>query len=68
MITSPLLSDVHHRAVIAPVIPLRTRLIHINPSYWTLFRSFEIILEMRAVHWIGFQIQCSTPEVGKLIQ
>jgi len=24
---------------------LRTRLIHISPSYWTIYRSFEIIIE-----------------------
>jgi len=27
-----------------PARPLRTRLIHISPSYWTTYRSFEIIL------------------------
>jgi len=25
--------------------PLRTRLIHISQSYWTIYHSFEIILE-----------------------
>jgi len=24
--------------------------IHISPSYWTIFRSFDIILEMGTVH------------------
>jgi len=28
-----------------PVSPLRTRLVRIGPSYWTIFRSFEIIVE-----------------------
>jgi len=68
MITSPLLSNVRHRAMISSVTPLRTRLIQISPSYWTMFRSFEIILEMGAVHWIGFQIQCSISGVGILVQ
>jgi len=45
MITS-LLSNVRHRAMLTPVSPLRTRLIHISPSCWTIYRSFEIILEM----------------------
>jgi len=35
------------------------RSIHIGPSCWTIYRSFEIILEMGAVHWIGLQILCS---------
>jgi len=66
VITSPLLSNVHHRAMIAPVSPLLTRLIHICPSYWTIFRSFDIILEMGTVHWIGLQTQCSIPGLSKL--
>ena len=41
MITSRLLSNVHHRAI-TPVSPLLTRLIHISPSCWTIYRSFEI--------------------------
>ena len=40
-----LLRNVRHRAMTTPVSPLRTRLIHISPSYWTISRSFEIILE-----------------------
>ena len=35
-----------------------TRLIHIIASCWTIYCSFEIILEMETVHWIGLQIQC----------
>jgi len=66
MITSLLLSNVRHRAMRTPVGPLRTRLIHIRPSYWTLFRSFEIILERGVAHWIRLQIQCSIPEVADL--
>jgi len=59
MITSPLSSNVRHRAMITPIRPLLTRLIHINPSYWTIYCSFESILKMGTVHWIGLQIQCS---------
>jgi len=61
MITSPLLSNERHRAMITPVSPLLTSLIHFSPSCWTIYRSFEIILEMGTLHWIGFQIQCSVP-------
>ena len=46
MITSPLLSNVRHSAMITPVSPRLTRLIHINPSCWRIYRSFEIILEI----------------------
>ena len=45
--------------MITPVSPPLTRLIHIRPNYWKLFRSFGIILEMGTVHWIGLQMQCS---------
>jgi len=58
MITSPLLSNVRLRAMITPVSPLLTRLIHISLIYWTIYCSFEIILKMRTVHWIGLQINC----------
>ena len=34
------------------------RFIQISPSCWTIYRSFEIILEVGTVHWIGLQIQC----------
>jgi len=61
MITSPFLSNVHHRAMITPVSLLLTKLIHIIPSWWTIYRSFEIHLEMGTVSWIGLQIQCSIP-------
>jgi len=49
MITSPLLSNARHRVMITPVIPLLTRLIHISPSCWKIYRLFEIILEMGTV-------------------
>ena len=38
-----------------------SRFIHISPSCWTIFRSFEIVLETGTVDWIGLQMQCSTP-------
>jgi len=44
MRTRPLLSNVRHRAMTTPVNPLGTRLIHVSPSYLTIYRSFEIIL------------------------
>ena len=59
MITSPLLSNVRHRAMITQVSHPLTRLIHISPSCWTIYRGFEIILEIGTVRWIGLQIQCS---------
>ena len=59
IITYPLLSSLRHRAMITPVSPLLTRLIHNSPRWWTIYRSFEIILEMGTVHWIELQIQCS---------
>jgi len=45
--------------MLTPISPLRTRLIHIGPFCWTIFRSFEIIPEMPTGHWIGLQSQCS---------
>ena len=36
-----------------------TRLIHTSLRCWTIYRFFEIILEMGTVHWSGLQIQCS---------
>ena len=59
MMTSPLLSNIRHRTMITPVSPLLTRLIHISPSCWTIYRPFEIIREMVTVHWIGLQIPCT---------
>ena len=48
MMTSALLGNVRH-----------TRLIHISPSYWTIYCSFEIIPEIETVHWVEVQIQYS---------
>jgi len=59
VIGSLLLRNVRHRAVTTSVSPLLTKLIHISPTYWTIFLLFEIILEMGTVHWIGLQRQCS---------
>jgi len=41
--------------MITPVSLLLTRVIHISPSCWTVYRSFEIHLEMGTVSWIGLQ-------------
>jgi len=49
MVTS-LMSNVRQRAMITPVSPLLTGLIHISSSCSTINRSFEIVLEMRTVH------------------
>ena len=68
MITSPLLSNVHQKAMIPPVSPLLTKLVHISPSYLTINSSFEIILEMETVHWAGPHNQCSILGVGKLVK
>jgi len=46
-------------ATVTPASHPLTRLIHISPSYWTIYRSFEITLEMGTVHWIELQMQCS---------
>ena len=40
-----LLHYARHRTMITPVNPSRLRLIHISPSYQTVYRSLEIILE-----------------------
>jgi len=68
LITSPLLSNVRHSAMITPISLLLTTHVHISPSYWTIYRSFEIILETGTVHWIGLHIQCSVSGVGKLVK
>jgi len=47
MRTHPLLRNVRHRLMIKLVVPLRTRLVYISPSYWTSYRSFEIIFEYK---------------------
>ena len=56
--THPLLRNLRNRALITPVSPLRTRLIHTSQSYWPIYRSFEIILKCDFVHWFGSQIHC----------
>jgi len=65
MVISPLLSDIRQKAMITPASPLLITLVHISPSYWTIYRSFEIILEMGTVHWIGLHIQCSISRGGQ---
>jgi len=54
MTASPLLSNVRHRAMITSVSALLTRLVVI-PSYWKIYHSFEIVLEMRTVHRLDFK-------------
>ena len=43
--THPLFRNRRHRTMTTPVSPLRARLIHMNQSYWTIYRFFENILE-----------------------
>ena len=56
-----LLRNARHRTMVTPINPPRLRLIHIRPSYQTVYRSFENILEwaLSDWNWIGIQIQCS---------
>jgi len=50
----------HSRIVtVMPVSHPPTRLIHISPSCWTIYRSFEITIEMGTVHWVELLIQCA---------
>jgi len=46
-------------ATVTPVSHPLAWLIHISPSCWTIYRSFEITLKMGTVHWTELQIQCS---------
>jgi len=41
--------------MITPVNPLPTRLIHTSPTYWTIYRSFEVILEWEP--FIGLELK-----------
>jgi len=41
--------------MLTAVSPLLTRLIHISPSCWTIYRSFEIILEMELSPGLDFK-------------
>jgi len=59
METRPLLRNARHRTITTPVNPLRLRLIHISPSYPTVYRSLENYSWMDTVLWIGIQVQCS---------
>ena len=45
-------------ATVTPESHLLARLIHTNSRCWTIYCSFEIILEMGTVYWIELQIQC----------
>ena len=55
MITSPLMSNVCQRAMITPVSPLLTSLIHISLGCWTIYRLFEILLEMELFTGLDFK-------------
>jgi len=59
MRTCRLLHNLRHRAMIAPVSPQRTRIIHISPSYWTIFCSFGIILEWELSIGLEFKFSVS---------
>jgi len=67
MRTDPLLRNLRHRAMIAPVSPLRTRLIHISPTAELLDNlSFAWNYSPTGtVHRNGIQIQCPTPGWSK---
>ena len=54
-----LLRNARHRTMIMPVNPPRLRHIHISPSYQTVYRSFEIILE--SVLSIGLEFKFNVP-------
>jgi len=55
--------------MITPVIPLRTRLIYISPSYLTIYRSFEIILEWKlSTYWNSNPMFYANPLLQKNIQ
>jgi len=48
----PLLRNERHRAMMKPFRLQLTRLIDISPSYWTIYRLFEIILEYKlSIYW-----------------
>ena len=62
--TRPMLHNARHRAMVTPVSPLCTRLIHISPIYKTIYHSFGIemfyanLLLQKTINlmWIKFQI------------
>ena len=61
-----LLRNARHRTMITSVNPPRLRLIHISPSYQTIYRFFWNYSGMDTVYWIGIQIQCSMPGVSNI--
>jgi len=56
--TRPLSRNARHRTMITPFNPPRLRLIHISPSYQTVYRSFEIILEWVLSIGLEFKSKC----------
>jgi len=67
MIAPPLLRNARHRAMIMPVSPVRTRLIHISLSCWTIYRLFEINLEWEPSIALEFKC-CMQIHCFKIIQ
>ena len=57
-------THVTHKAMITPVNPLRTRLIHISPSYWTTVLFVWNYSRMGTVRWIGIQSHCSMQPIA----
>ena len=65
----PLLRNARHRTMITPVNPPRLRLLHISPSYQTVYRSFEIILEwVLSMDWNSNPMFYANPLLQKNIQ
>jgi len=50
--------------MITPARPVRTRLIHISPSSWTIFRSFQIILERELSIALEFKFNVLCKSIG----
>jgi len=69
MTTCPLLHNVCHRAMIAPVSPLRTRFIQINPSYWTIYCEFEISLQWElSIDWNSNRMFYANHLIKKILE
>jgi len=69
MVTSPLLNNVRQKAMLTPVSPVLATLVHISPSYWTNYRSFEITVFPKWELSAGLDfISNVLPGVGKLVK
>jgi len=51
----------------APISPLRARLIQISSSYWTIYRSFDIVLEWE-LDWNSNPMLYANPSLQKNVQ